>query len=195
MKKNVAFTFISFAVLKWHECLSFQLPFELTVDIPVQLHLELEVNGKSKGKRYRWNPPWAWIYTEISSLLISLGGQLKQKKSVVMFLFCLLHGYRGKSCFKTYYVPKGNKLRSCDYSASYCGIHRKYIHCPKYTLFFSVTQFRFNFGFQWLLYSRPTLQPYLPINIVLTCWSTSWHLNIVLFSRHSSLNQINREAS
>ena len=44
MKKNVAFTHISFAVLKWHECLSFQLPFELTVEIPVQLHLELEVN-------------------------------------------------------------------------------------------------------------------------------------------------------
>ena len=44
MKKNVAFTIISFAVLKWHECLSFQLPFELTVEIPVQLHLELEVN-------------------------------------------------------------------------------------------------------------------------------------------------------
>ena len=44
MKKNAAFVLISFAVLKWHECLSFQLPFELTVEIPVQLHLELEVN-------------------------------------------------------------------------------------------------------------------------------------------------------
>ena len=44
MKKNVAFTLISFAVLKWYECLSFQLPFELTVEMPVQLHLELEVN-------------------------------------------------------------------------------------------------------------------------------------------------------
>ena len=44
MKKNPAFALISFAVLKWHECLSFQLPFELTVEIPVQLHLELEVN-------------------------------------------------------------------------------------------------------------------------------------------------------
>ena len=44
MKKNAAFALISFAVLKWHECLSFQLPFELTVEIPVQLHLELEVN-------------------------------------------------------------------------------------------------------------------------------------------------------
>ena len=44
MKKNAAFALISFAVLKWHECLSFQLPFELTVELPVQLHLELEVN-------------------------------------------------------------------------------------------------------------------------------------------------------
>ena len=44
MKKNAAFALISFAVLKWHECLSFQLPFELTVEVPVQLHLELEVN-------------------------------------------------------------------------------------------------------------------------------------------------------
>ena len=44
MKKNAAFALISFAVLKWHECLSFQLPFELTVELPVQLQLELEVN-------------------------------------------------------------------------------------------------------------------------------------------------------
>ena len=29
MKKNVAFTFISFAVLKWDDCLSVQLPFDL----------------------------------------------------------------------------------------------------------------------------------------------------------------------
>ena len=44
MKKNAAFAFISFAVLKSHECLSFQLPIELTVEIPGQLYLELEVN-------------------------------------------------------------------------------------------------------------------------------------------------------
>ena len=44
MKKNAAIALISFAVLKWHECLSFQLPFELTVELPVQSHLELEVN-------------------------------------------------------------------------------------------------------------------------------------------------------
>ena len=40
MKKNVAFTLISFAVLKWYEYLSVQLPFEL----PVQFLLELELN-------------------------------------------------------------------------------------------------------------------------------------------------------
>jgi hypothetical protein len=39
MKKNVAFT-----VLKWHDCLSVQVPFELPVEIPVQLLLELEAN-------------------------------------------------------------------------------------------------------------------------------------------------------
>ena len=44
MKKNVDFTLISFAVLKWDECLSVQLSFELPVQIPVQLLLELEVN-------------------------------------------------------------------------------------------------------------------------------------------------------
>ena len=44
MKKNAAFALISFAVLKWDECLSFQLPFQLTVEISVQLHLELVVN-------------------------------------------------------------------------------------------------------------------------------------------------------
>ena len=41
MKRNVAFTRISFAVLKWDGCLSVQLPFELPV--PVQI-LELEAN-------------------------------------------------------------------------------------------------------------------------------------------------------
>ena len=37
---NVAFTLISFALLKWDECLSVQVEFEL----PVQLLLELEAN-------------------------------------------------------------------------------------------------------------------------------------------------------
>ena len=44
MKKNVAFTLISFAVLKWDDCLSVQLPFELPVRMLVQLPLELELN-------------------------------------------------------------------------------------------------------------------------------------------------------
>jgi hypothetical protein len=44
MKKNAAFTLISFAVLKWDECLSFQPPIVLPVEIPVQMHLELEMN-------------------------------------------------------------------------------------------------------------------------------------------------------
>ena len=43
-KKNVAFTLISFAVLKCDECLSVQLRFQLPVQIPVQLLLELEAN-------------------------------------------------------------------------------------------------------------------------------------------------------
>ena len=44
MKKNVAFTLISFAVLKWDEYLSVQVPFELPFQISVQLLLELEAN-------------------------------------------------------------------------------------------------------------------------------------------------------
>ena len=52
MKKNVVFTLISFAVLKWADCLSDQLPFELPVQIPVQLPvqllLELEANWLDK---------------------------------------------------------------------------------------------------------------------------------------------------
>ena len=44
MKNNVAFTLISFAVLKLDECLSDQLPLELPVQIPVQLLSELEAN-------------------------------------------------------------------------------------------------------------------------------------------------------
>ena len=44
-KKNVAFALISFALLKGDDCLSVQLPsFELPVQIPVQLLLELELN-------------------------------------------------------------------------------------------------------------------------------------------------------
>ena len=44
MKKKVAFALISFAVLKWEDCLSVQLPIELPVQIPAQLLLELEPN-------------------------------------------------------------------------------------------------------------------------------------------------------
>ena len=44
IKKDKAFTLISFALLKWDECLSVQLPFELPFQIPVQLLLELEPN-------------------------------------------------------------------------------------------------------------------------------------------------------
>ena len=44
MKKNVAFTLISFIVLKWDDCLSVQLPFELLVQVPVHVPLELEPN-------------------------------------------------------------------------------------------------------------------------------------------------------
>ena len=40
MKKNVAFTLLSFAVLKRDYCLSVRVPSEL----PVQLLLELEAN-------------------------------------------------------------------------------------------------------------------------------------------------------
>ena len=45
MKKIVAFTLISFAVLKGDDCLSVQVPFELPVQILVQLLLELKDNG------------------------------------------------------------------------------------------------------------------------------------------------------
>ena len=58
MKKNVAFTLISFAVLKWDDCLSVQLPFELPVQIPVQLLLELEPNWLHSSK-CDWTRIWA----------------------------------------------------------------------------------------------------------------------------------------
>ena len=44
IKKNVTFTLISLAVLKWDESLSVQLPLELPVQIPVQLLVELDPN-------------------------------------------------------------------------------------------------------------------------------------------------------
>ena len=50
-KKDVAFILISFAVLKWDECLSVQLPFELPFQKTVQLLLELAPNYLE----CRWN--------------------------------------------------------------------------------------------------------------------------------------------
>ena len=44
MKKNAAFTFIFFAVLKWNECLSFQTLLEVPFEISFQMLLELEAN-------------------------------------------------------------------------------------------------------------------------------------------------------
>ena len=49
MKKIVAFTLISFAVLKWGVCLSVQVPFELSVQILVQLLLELVANWRDQN--------------------------------------------------------------------------------------------------------------------------------------------------
>ena len=51
LKMNVAFTLISFAVLKWDDCLSGQLAFELPVQIAVQLLLELELNSLVQNAR------------------------------------------------------------------------------------------------------------------------------------------------
>ncbi len=48
MKKNVALTFISFALLKWDDCLSVQVPFELEFQVPFQLLLELEANWQDQ---------------------------------------------------------------------------------------------------------------------------------------------------
>jgi len=61
MKKDVAFTLIYFAVLKWDHCLSAQVPFEL----PVQLLLELQANWLDQNvnelelnyQECRWNNP------------------------------------------------------------------------------------------------------------------------------------------
>ena len=52
-KKNVAFTLISFAVLIWDDCLSFQVPFEK----PVQLLLELE--AELTRSKCEWTRIWA----------------------------------------------------------------------------------------------------------------------------------------
>ena len=54
IKKNVAFTLISFAVLKWDERLSVQLPFELQVQIPAQLLLEVDANLLDQNVNVLW---------------------------------------------------------------------------------------------------------------------------------------------
>ena len=66
MKKNVAFTLISFAVLKWDDCLS------VLVQIPIQLLLKLEANWLE----CTWNDPLSvpktdFCSTEIIWLFIS----------------------------------------------------------------------------------------------------------------------------
>ena len=95
MKKNVAFTLISFAVLKWHECLSFQLPFELTVEIPVQLHLELEVNllvhnvieREIEREKVQMKPPMdrQWFFESIHTLLL----RWSNYKDIIDSLHCM----------------------------------------------------------------------------------------------------------
>ena len=49
MKKNVAFTQISFVLLTRDECLSVQLRFQVMVQIPVQLLIEVEANFLAKN--------------------------------------------------------------------------------------------------------------------------------------------------
>ena len=41
MKNNVAFTLISFAALKWDDCLSVQVPFELSGSVASRAKSEL----------------------------------------------------------------------------------------------------------------------------------------------------------
>ena len=82
----VTFTHISFAALKWDECLSVQLPFELPVQIPVQLGLELEANWLDQNVNElefelvrlecRWNDPkWS-----LMSLVLFCKNQKCSKK-------------------------------------------------------------------------------------------------------------------
>ena len=72
MKRNVAFTLIPFAVLKWDDCLSAQEPFELPVQTPVQLLLELEEN---------------WIDQNVNELEFELQGVL----ALCEFHYCEFH--------------------------------------------------------------------------------------------------------
>jgi hypothetical protein len=81
MKKNVAFTLISFTALKWDDCLSVQLPFEL----PVQLLLELEPN---------------WIVQNVIELEFELSRmEMKQPKDAVWFFSTHL-------CLRTFLIGK-----------------------------------------------------------------------------------------
>ena len=92
MKTNVAFALISFAVLKWDDCLSVQLPFELLVKIPVQLLLELEANCLDQNVNElecRWNN--LRCVFKLRNKLNSLGKEDFQKKNGWQFLessFC-----------------------------------------------------------------------------------------------------------
>jgi hypothetical protein len=57
MKKKVAFTLISFTVLKWYDCLSVQLPFELPFQISIQLLLQRSlVNYLAQVKKWKNYP-------------------------------------------------------------------------------------------------------------------------------------------
>ena len=70
MKKNVAFTLISFAVLKWDDCLSVQVPFQLPVEIPDQLLLELEANLLDQNvNELEFELEWRWNDQQTLSLV------------------------------------------------------------------------------------------------------------------------------
>ena len=56
MKKNADFAPISFAVLKWHECLSFQLLFELTVEIS-NLLVHNVIEREIEREKVQMKPP------------------------------------------------------------------------------------------------------------------------------------------
>ena len=115
MKKNAAFALISFAVLKWHECLSFQLPFELTVELPVQLHLELEVNllvcnvieREIEREKVQMKPPSVFLTalnlessepTKIIEKFNNVCSWLKIERQFLWWHWKIMHDFFGVAC-------------------------------------------------------------------------------------------------
>ena len=87
LKKDVAFTLISFAVLKWDDCLSVQLPFEL----PVQILIASRTRSELTLSKCEWTRIWTIKNVNETTLWELLFGKKRLKLSTAVI--CSTHAF------------------------------------------------------------------------------------------------------